>query len=742
MSHVSPVTALPADAPPRLALAAALLDAAIQARRAGTLGEAVRQRPRAVRWLLRHYLDVLHDGLGADDLADCADLMLAWLVVQLRPDARPDFDAIDHDAWLQLPGWRPFLAMASHLTLVPVPDFPRRYRRRPDETPLDNLCGLWDVGPSTVYRWLERSRLAMARIAVEPADATRRLSLRMHAAARFSATFELSEPDAFADWHRQRARQAMSRQDPMSALWHLWQAAAPAEATPLLREHAPRLAAHPEIDATVAGLASLAGTPRARFDLEMAVAGIEHARRHAERELRAYEQALQIARETEDRLLLGIAYGALGRFHETRDADRAFACYQDSAEFLRGLEPEQGDEQALAQFVATHVRLAWLYLQRNDPRSRAVLDRAEALGRGARLPEPLLGLLEQAWGLYWRRSGETERAIEHCQRALNIFERLGDRRSALVTRHNIASDLAQLQHFDRAIAYATHVLDAARLGPVDAELVCGTLGTLGTIHFWQGDYDAAIAKYRESLDHSLAHDLRRLDARTRYNLAEAYYARFRESGDRADEAAGDAFVEDVVRAGPSASSAEFIDLTRKLKSSLLETQATPDPNRLLPAEQAANYEEMQEIARQREILAVPAAPEAHAQAHLAIARAYAAIAAKEREAARALIEREGLQARFASEFTELRQTFERELTREEQVATAWRDALPDLLDDARRLAVVAHLLREGAINKSAYGDAAQVAPATASKHLALLAERGLVVQRGKGPSTRYELPAG
>ena len=45
------------------------------------------------------------------------------------------------------------------------------------------------------------------------------------------------------------------------------------------------------------------------------------------------------------------------------------------------------------------------------------------------------------------------------------------------------------------------------------------------------------------------------------------------------------------------------------------------------------------------------------------------------------------------------------------------------------------------MNKSAYGDLCGVAPATASKHLGLLAERGLLVQRGKGPATRYELPS-
>jgi Fic family protein len=54
--------------------------------------------------------------------------------------------------------------------------------------------------------------------------------------------------------------------------------------------------------------------------------------------------------------------------------------------------------------------------------------------------------------------------------------------------------------------------------------------------------------------------------------------------------------------------------------------------------------------------------------------------------------------------------------------------------------VLAHVLRTGSINKSAYGELCAVSPATASKHLGLLAERGLLVQIGKGPATRYLLP--
>lgn len=50
-------------------------------------------------------------------------------------------------------------------------------------------------------------------------------------------------------------------------------------------------------------------------------------------------------------------------------------------------------------------------------------------------------------------------------------------------------------------------------------------------------------------------------------------------------------------------------------------------------------------------------------------------------------------------------------------------------------------MADGTLNKSRYAELCGLSPATASKHLGLLTERGLLQQTGKGPSTRYTLPA-
>jgi Fic family protein len=104
------------------------------------------------------------------------------------------------------------------------------------------------------------------------------------------------------------------------------------------------------------------------------------------------------------------------------------------------------------------------------------------------------------------------------------------------------------------------------------------------------------------------------------------------------------------------------------------------------------------------------------------------------------MQRHALAGRFDTELAALRSTFERELTLEQQLARQWATATADLLTPARCQAVLAHLHEAGAVNKSAYASLCGLSPATASKHLATLAQRGLLVQAGKGPSTRFMLP--
>jgi tetratricopeptide (TPR) repeat protein len=729
----------------RLVLVEAMLDAALVALRNATLGELIRQRPYAVRYLTRRFAKVVRGSVGdALDVltADVriATTLLRWLITQLRPDGEASLDGIGQDAWLNLTSWRPMLAVACHAGVLRVPDFRERYRRRADEAVLENLCGLWNVGPSTFYRYQERGKRAMAQTLLEsPTSVARVLSLRSFALRELHGNPE-QDPAQRHQWHRAQIGSALLRRDPSAALWHAWQGADSQSFARVLRAHATALAGEPETDALALRIAATPLSTRKQFDLWLARAALARTRDAPERELSCYDEALAIAQACDDRLLKGIVYGALGKFHEPRDADRAFACYQDSAEFLIDFDPAGGDALATEHHLTTLVRLAWLYVLRNDTRGKAVLERAEAMRNASHVPEDVLGMLEQSWGEYWRRAGELPRSLEHRQRALNIFERVGDERSVLTTSLNLTQTYAELKQFDKAIHHAERVLDAASRATVEPAIVVSAHLNLGATHFLQGHLEAAIDHYRLALLRSAETGLRLHAFRARYNLAEAHYRRFRDKGDPDDERLGDRYVGEALASPASDSSPAALDAARRLKDEILAAQAEAEPDRLQPPESGVHFDEMAEVQRYREVLSVPGSPVEHVQAHLAIANAYLQVSVKERESARELIERHGLHERFTEELARLHATFDRQFTREQRVWTSWRQQTSDLFDDARRAALVERLLRDGSINKSAYADLCGVSPATASKHLTLLAERGLLQQTGKGPSTRYLLP--
>lgn len=738
-----------ADAVPagdrRVARLQALIDAALAALRAGTHAELLRQRPLLTRWATRRFVGIVRGAVGdaldgREATAEVATLLLGWLVTQLRPDLAPGFDDIDEAAWLQLTGWRPMLSVACHAGLLPVPEFRARYRRRPDEAAIDNLCGLWNVGVSTFYRYQERGKHAMAQLLADgPAGAAQRLALREFAAHEATRRLGL-DAAARAGWHAAQGRRALLRHDAAAALWHSWRAGDVDGCIAMLRDHASSLAADPEALALLERVSAAALPPRQRFDLWLARAAIARTRNEPEREWTAYDKALQVAHDAGDRLMLGMVYGMLGRFHEPRDTDRAFACYQESAEFLRDHDTGTIEATALEQYLTTLTRLAWLHALRNDPRARAVLDRAQALRERHRLRDEVLGPLEQVWGEYWQRSNDLPRSLEHRHRALAIFERLEDRRSVLTTHLNLIHTYAQAGRFDRAEASARAILEASASMVLEPALLVSTHLNLGLTHFLKGAVDAAIAEYEQALALGHAAGLRLHAFRARYNLAEALYRRAAERGDDHDEARADGYVQEALASPATDASPAAFESARRLKEEILGRRVAPEPDRLLPDEAAVHAEEMTRIRREREILAMPAAAEDHARAHLAIAQAYQGIATREREAAQALVERHGLHARFAGEFERLQATFARQLTQEQRLAAHWKQAAADVLDDARRAALVRHLLAEGSIAKAAYAGLCEVSPATASKHLAELTGRGLLQQAGRGPQTRYLLP--
>ncbi len=730
--------------------AEALLVGALTAARAGTLADYLRQRRRATRWFARRYLSPILGTAGdcfpaatANGLATA--MLLRWAASRMRPDHAALDAPISDAAWLERTSWRPFLALACHFGMMPVPRFDTRYRRRPEESAADNLCGLWNVGPSTFYRYLDKARRVMVDMLQQPStrgeDA---LALREAVHAELARERWVEAPEKAREaWHRVHVDKAAGARDAGSALWHAFQAGDPALFVQTLQRFRIELGSRAETDLLVERMHAQPLAARPRFDLHLAEAALWHTRNGADREYHAYELALRQAAQADDKLLLGIVYGAIGWFHESRDADRALACFEESVDFLRRAEDEQpppARSDISAEHMIALVRLAWHYVLRNDPRSRTVLDLAEARRNALKPSAESTAMLDQTWGEYWRRAGEIRLAISFKLKALNAFERLGDTRQTLSTYNNLGVLYLEAKDYERAITYAQRVVALAENVTVDPYLLSSALGNIGIALFWLERFDEAIEMYARGLAHADQANLRVIANRAHYNLAEAHYKRFQARGDAADEAAGDRHIAIVLAAPAAERDSLFQEAAPKLKAEILGSAGGLVLERMWPAETAAHFDEMTIVQRERAQLALPAQVRDHIRAHLAIANAYLAVSTKEREAALALIRQHGLNDEFEVDIDALQTTFSRELTREKALMAQWKQKCYGVLTEERISPVLRQVMASGSINKSGYAQLCQVGLATASKHLGTLAERGLLVQMGKGPSTRYVLP--
>ncbi len=753
-----PTTAIPrlsiaderaGEAAPLRALADGLLVGLLAAQKAGALPEMLRRRPAVTRWFARRLLPPLRrvagDAIGDDPTQPLAwQLLLRGTLAGLRPDGVLGLADIDRQAWLEPTNWRPLLALLSHHGFVPVPSFPERYRARPEEAPAEQLCGLWGVGPSTVYRYLDRGRRALAdallSVSSSSEERLRHQRLLQH---EVYVSRGLDEGPARRDWHARQAAVALSERKATTAIWHLLLAQDVAGFVVCLTRFPVELAADPDTDALLRQFAGLPIEHRQRCRLLLAQASLARARGDDQVELRAIEAAIAQAAGVDESLMLGVAYGALGKYYEPRDEDRAFACYQESFDALlrAGVSdvPAAVDDEVLEEYARTLIKLAWLYALRKDPRCKDVLDRVEGLR--THLPQALdaLAMLEQTWGEYWRRNGDLLRALEHKHRALHIYERLGDREAVLKTFGNLSLIYCDAKDYARATEYSHRVLEMAQRFPVEPQIIAATHAHLGTSCFWQGKYDRAIEHYQRGLEVSQRAELGLFVWRAHYNLAEAHYKRFLASEDPADEAAGDAHTAAALVVRPANVDSGAAEATRHLKREILGVRDEPFFDRMLPGELAAHYREMSEVQRHRGALALAQTPQDRAASHLALARLYLEISVKEREAAVALIDSHDLGGRFAAEFEQLRETFASQLSREEALGAQWRSATADLFDAARCEKLLQHLLRAGSVSKSGYAELSGIGLATASKQLVALAERGLLTQTGRGPATRYLL---
>src|SRR2546430_11269752 len=168
--------------------------------------------------------------------------------------------------------------------------------------------------------------------------------------------------------------------------------------------------------------------------------------------LQEHEQALDIARQSNDPKLIGNALSSLAQaYQELGETSRAIAFYEQALNFAR----EIGDRRAES---ATLGSLGNIYVSQ----------------------------------------GEISQAIASYEKALAIAQETGDRKAESATLGNLGNIYASEGEISQAIAsYEKALAIAQKIGNQKAESV--TLGNLGNIYASQGDVARAVESYEQAL---------------------------------------------------------------------------------------------------------------------------------------------------------------------------------------------------------------------------------------------------
>jgi tetratricopeptide (TPR) repeat protein len=729
-----------------------LLDGALAANRAGTLDKFCRQRARAARWCLRHFTPPLawfELAAATDQAADSAELgwlaeqALCWILFQLRPDGAPLRAPIPHHAWMGATPWRPLLAVACHHALLAVPDYPQRYRSRPGEPAFEHLCGLWDIAPSSFYRYVERGRQLLAMELASPLTSERAMSLAAFACESSYQRLGLADAQARREWHQHSARVLQDQGRAGSTVGALWHTVRAGELAPVLAQlelHSLDLAASEHTDAVLATLNVGDAELTPRLQLALARANLAQVRGNLQDEQAQLALALRHAVSLGDPGWLGAVYAARGRFHEARNQDRALADYREAVACFEQAAPPGtvADARITTGLLGSLVSMAELSLLRNDPRAVAILERADQLAAEGDMPVDLQAKLLLARGEYWQRQGDLDKAIEVTHHALQVSERAGHQRRVVSAWGRLAMQYGDAKDIDHALHYARLVESVSKVTPLAPETVAAISLNLGIAFFWKDRLEEAIDSYKRAAQLAQSAGLHTILGRAQYNLAEAYFTRFQRSGSAEDELQGDAYSRLAQALWEADNDAGLAEATRNLKRTVLGEREHLVYDRLLPAELAAHFDEMKLIEQQRHRLESSSAVDDRVQAHLGISQSYLRIAVAERETALSLASRHGLQTNVSQQLQALRDTFEQALSNEEQWASRWEQA--QVVPREHVAALVRRLFAERQLTKSSCALACAVSPATASKYLADLAAAGLLSRVGKGPATHYVLP--
>lgn len=708
------------------------LEAVLSAYRNGELEALCGQRPLAVQWYLRRYAHPFswrNHAFAGVGLAESLDAWIRWALIRCCPELQRE---PDRRIWLSAAPSRNFLALAVHFGFLDAPDYADRYRARRDEPPFERLCGLWGIAPSSFYRYVERAKRRLAEELFAPMNRD-----RLDSMAQFLLDRRRSSEQS-ADIHGRRTRSVheSSLFADLSSLWKSISEGDSARSLEIACERTSSLASYAWIDSLLERIDEASLSQRDGVRLLLVRARIAGLQSRWSVEAQWIARALKSASRANDLVCMARVYAARAKSVEARDVEQAMSDLREAiALFDRASESEGGDQFESEQ-LSVSIRLAWLFIQRNDPVALHMVQRCEASIDEARADLASLASLAQARAELSRRGGNRETAVTANLRALQFYERLGNATQVLRVCGTLVLLYGELRQLGLAESYAARILSSPP-SRVDAHTRAATQLNLGVAYFWSDRISQAISAYERALAVASEADLQPLMGRAHYNIAEAMYRRFGLEHKPADEHFGDAHARTSLEIWTKLGDKAAIEAAKNLKGVVLGLREHLVYDRMLPGELAAHFDELSRIEILRQQIVCAESDESRALAHLAIAKEYLGIVVKERERALALIAGKQVTDAIDAQLRALTDSFRQSLSLEEALIERWREESKGVVPSGKLVDLAKHLARSDTIKKSTYASICAVSPATASKHLALLAQSGLLERQNRGRATLF-----
>jgi CHAT domain-containing protein/Tfp pilus assembly protein PilF len=213
-----------------------------------------------------------------------------------------------------------------------------------------------------------------------------------------------------------------------------------------------------------------------------------------------FQEALEIYRNSQDRLREGDTLDRLGRIHsDLGQYPQALELYQQAAIHRQELGDRQGESETLTSLGITFARLG------QYDRARSSLERAweiyqslEIWQKSGLRPEPQEGILFDSLALVYDKLGKASQALRFAKQALASYRRGGDRYGEATALNRVGEAYLRVGNPERGLMFLEKARNLTReIRDLSGE--ARSLDSIGEVYASQGKAKTALEFYQQAL---------------------------------------------------------------------------------------------------------------------------------------------------------------------------------------------------------------------------------------------------